>query len=343
MQTDLSIIIPSYNEINFIEKFSLKLGKDFEKIDAKFIFVDDGSTDGTKEWIKENISKIFFNKKFEIIDLKRNKGKGAAIREGILFAEGTYIMLIDSDMEYNPIDALEMYKILIDNISIDVFFGSRYMGGKIQYRIHYFHDLAVRLNTFIFNFLFGQSITDLHSGTKIFKKEILNNINLSVNGFGFEIDLSTQIAKNKFKIYEYGISYFERTKEEGKKITLIDGFLSYYYLFKSRFIDNDIQTILSMFYAAVFMVYTASYFGMGIGKYMLIFFFFLLGMLMGTKYKLIALSNIFLSIYVGSLFGSGNGKIYTVLLGFMIGIYNVRFINKYFKKKFRSYFTSFLI
>jgi len=343
MKIDLSIIVPSYNEVNFIEKFSIKLNKVFEEVETKFIFVDDGSTDGTKQWIKENIPKIFCNQKIEIVDLIKNKGKGAAIRQGMLFAEGKYIMLIDSDMEYDPSDALEMYKIIMKNEFIDVFFGSRYMGGKIQYRIHYFHDLAVRLNTFIFNFLFGQSITDLHSGTKIFKKEILNNIYLSVNGFGFEIDLSTQMAKNKYKIYEYGISYFERTKEEGKKITLMDGFLSYYYLFKSRFVDNNIQNTLSMFYASGFMVFTASFFGMGTGKYLLMLLFFLLGMFIGTKYKLIPLSNIFLCMYIGSLFASGNGKIYTVILGFIIGILNIKLIYKFLKNKSRNYFMDFLI
>jgi hypothetical protein len=149
------------------------------------------------------------------------------------------------------------------------------------------NDIAVRLNTLIFNFLFNQSISDLHCGTKLIHKKVFENIKLSINDFGFEIDISSKIAKTNFKIYEYGISYIGRTFEEGKKITWIDGILSYYYLFKTRFIENDFPTFFSIIYASIFMGYVGSFFGMGQGKILMIIILILYGLMLGLKNKII--------------------------------------------------------
>ena len=340
---ELSIITPSYNEINVIEEFVFKLKKTFVGESVKFIFVNDGSSDGTKEWLNKNIPIIFKSNKYEILNLDKNVGKGGALRQSFLHAEGNYILLIDSDMEYNPLDALEMYNLIKSNHTIEVLFGSRYLGGKIQHRIHFFNDLAVRINTFIFNFFFAQSITDLHSGTKIFSKTILNKLDLSINDFGFEIDISAQIAKNNYKIYEYGISYLGRTKAEGKKITLYDGLLSYYYLFKTRFIQNDLPTLVSLFYSTLFMGYIGTHFGLGIGKTMVIIFFAIIGMLMGINRKIIPLTIIFGFVYVGSLFSKGNGRIYTVLIFFLLSLYVSKLIKKNFKSKSNKFFLNYFI
>ena len=137
-------------------------------------------------------------------------------------------MCIDSDLEYDPKDGLEIYEIAKNNNYIDVIYGSRYLGGKIQLRRRFFHDLAVIINTYIFNILFDQSITDLHTGTKVIKSKLIKSLKLTLNRFGLEIDMSSQIAKRNYNIYEYGISYVERSKSQGKKITFIDGLLSYY-------------------------------------------------------------------------------------------------------------------
>ena len=210
-------------------------------------------------------------------------------------------MLIDSDLEYDPKDAFELYSIAKNNEAIDVIHGSRYLGGKTQLRKHFLNDLAVRFNTSIFNILFKQSITDLHTGLKIIKSSLLRNLNLTLNRFGLEIDLSSQIVKHNYNIFEYGVSYFERTKSEGKKINFIDGLLSYYFLFKVRFLQNDITTLISILYSFCFMAYAGTYFGMGIGKIMIVIVFMFIGLMLGIHRKLIPLSLIFLSIYVGSL------------------------------------------
>ena len=343
MNINLSIIVPSYNELNTIEEFTLNLKKTFINESVKFIFVNDGSTDGTKEWLNKNIPIIFKSKYYKIINLEKNIGKGGALRQSFLYTEGQYILLIDSDLEYSSGDALEMYNLVKSDHTIDVLFGSRYLGGKIQHRIHYFNDMAVRINTFIFNLLFSQSITDLHCGTKIFRKTILNKLNLSINDFGFEIDISAQIAKNDFKIYEYGISYLSRTKEEGKKITFYDGLLSYFYLFKARFVQNDFPTIISLFYASLFMGYIGTYFGLGNGKTMVIILFAMIGMMLGIKRKIIPLTTIFCFMYVGSLFSKRNGRIYTILLFFFIGLYVAKKIIVHFKSKFNYRFLNYLI
>ena len=246
---------------------------------------------------------------FELILLNKNYGKGYAVREGIKKIEGEYVLLIDSDLEYNPKDALELYLIAKKNEAIDVINGSRYIGGKIQLRKHFLNDLAARFNTFIFNILFKQSITDLHTGVRIIKSSLIKNLNLTLNRFGLEIDLSSKIVNANYNIFEYGVSYLERTKSEGKKINFIDGLLSYYFLFKVRFLQNDIETLISILYSFSFMTYAGTYFGMGIGKIMIVALFMFIGLMIGIHRKLIPLSLIFLSIYVGSLFSKGNGRI----------------------------------
>ena len=197
----------------------------FKKKLIKFVFIDDGSTDGSNEWLSKNIPIICKLYKYDLILLKKNVGKGFAIRQGIKKIEGDYVLCLDSDHEYDPKDGLEIYEIAKKNNYINVIYGSRYLGGKIQLRKNYFHDLAVKINTFIFNIFFDQSITDLHTGTKVIKSKLIKNLELTLNRFGLEIDMSSQIAKKNYNIYEYGISYVERTKSQGKKITFFRIFL----------------------------------------------------------------------------------------------------------------------
>ena len=339
----LSIIIPIYNEVNLIKKFVDNLFQTFKEIDAEYIFIDDGSTDGSKEWLSTNISTYKDVKNYIILDNAHNKGKGFAIRKGIKEVTGDYVLLIDSDMEYDPRDGLEMFEIIKSEKNMNVLFGSRYMGGKIQHRKHVLNDLAVRLNTLIFNFLFDQSITDLHCGTKIISKKILDKIKLTINDFGFEIDLSSKIAISDQKIYEYGISYIGRTVDEGKKITVVDGLLSYYYLFKTRFIQNDLSTKISLIYTSLFMAYIGSYFGMDEGKILAIIFFGLFGLIIGLSRKLFTSSIVFLFIYIGSLFSKGNGRIYTIILFLLFGIYITKKITKKFYKSKKHYFWKYFI
>ena len=339
----LSILIPVFNEIKCIETFTKRLFNCFQKEQPQYIFIDDGSNDGTKEWLKQNLISRKLSGTIELIHLPTNKGKGFALRKGLEVARGEHIMLLDSDLEYDPEDCLEMFKIIQSNTNIEALFGSRYIGGKIKHRKYLLNNIAVKINTFIFNFLFKESISDLHCGTKIISKKLFDKIKLSVNDFGFEIDLAGQIAKANKKIYQYGISYVGRTVSEGKKITWLDGLLSYYYFFKIRFIDNDIAILISIFFSSIYMGYIGSHFGMGTGKILTIISFFILGLFIGLKNKIASSSIIFLFIYLGSLFSKGNGVIFPVLFFFIIGLYISNKTNLIIKNNINNKFINFFI
>ncbi len=316
-----SIIVPIYNEINLIENFVKKLSQSFNNLNTKFIFIDDGSTDGSGNWLKENLKNFFNKNNFKLITLNKNYGKGYAVKQGIKEIEGLYTLFIDSDLEYQPQDLYEMYDVVLKNRDIKVLYGSRNLGAKTQLRRYFLNGIAVKFNTWIYNFLFKQSLTDLHTGSKIIDNKLLKELNISADGFGLEIVMSSEIAKKNINIFEYGISYYERSFDQGKKITIIDGFKSYYFLFRERFIQNDIQTQISLLYSFIFMGYVGTYFGLGLGKILVVIFFMLVGLLIALNRKIIPLSVVFFCIYVGSLFSKGNGKIYTIILFFFIGLY----------------------
>ncbi len=316
-----SIIVPVYNEINLIENFVKKLSQTFNNLNTKFIFIDDGSTDGSGNWLKENLKNFFNKNNFKLITLNKNYGKGYAVKQGIKEIEGLYTLFIDSDLEYQPQDLYEMYDIVLKNRDIKVLYGSRNLGAKTQLRRYFLNGIAVKFNTWIYNFLFKQSLTDLHTGSKIVDNKLLKELNISADGFGLEIVMSSEIAKKNINIFEYGISYYERSFDQGKKITVIDGFKSYYFLFRERFIQNDIQTQISLLYSFIFMGYVGTYFGLGLGKILVVIFFMLVGLLIALNRKIIPLSVVFFCIYLGSLFSKGNGKIYTIILFFFIGLY----------------------
>ena len=339
----LSIIIPIFNEVRRIDSFLLSINKTFGNIKCKFILIDDGSYDGTTLKVKETLEKNFSNKNYLYKKLERNFGKAEAIKEGIKYIDGEYTLLIDSDLEYSADDALELYQIALKNNSINIIQGSRYLGAKLQARKYIFNDIAVRINTFIFNFLFRQSITDLHTGTKIIKSKLLKSLNINYPRFGLEIDINAQIAKKNTYIYEYGISYIERSKEEGKKITLIDGLLAYYYLFKARFIQNDYATNFSVLYSFIFMTYIGTYFGLGIGKILITIVFSFIGLFIGLTRKILPLSLIFFSIYFGSLFSKGNGRIFPIVLFFILALYFSRKISQKYEKLNKNSILKFFI
>lgn len=339
----LSVIVPIFNEVKIVENFLLLLLDVFKSIDCKFIFIDDGSTDGSTEIVQKTLKNHFKNQDVTYKKLNRNFGKTRAIKEGIKFINSQYTLLIDSDLEYSPNDAFELYQIVKKNKLISVIQGSRYLGAKVQLRRYIFNDIAVRINTFLFNFLFRQSITDLHTGTKIVKSTLLKSLNLSYSRFGLEINLNTQIAKKDINIFEYGIGYIERSKEDGKKITIIDGLLSYYYLFISRFIQNDLPTNISIWFSFISMTFIGTFFGLGLGKILITIIFGITGLMLGVNRRIIPLSIIFSSIYLGSLFSQGNGRIVPIIIFFLISLYLSNKISKKYSKIRKNNFVKFFI
>ncbi len=326
---DLSIIIPIYNEAKFINRLFDDLKKYFNTKSVEVIFVDDGSNDDTPKLIKEFEKKDSYKFNFIPIKLDINSGKGKAIQTGIKKSLGKYILLQDADLELDTKDASEMYQMIKNNNEIKCIFGSRYFSGKLKKNNYFFNNLVGKINSLIFNIFFSQSISDVHCGLKILHRSVIEKINLTVNDFGIEIDIASQIVRNNFFIYEFGVSYYFRTKSQGKKITWIDGIKSFYYLIKARFFDNPTSTNISILFSSLYMAYVGSYFGMGLGKTLFIIIFFMLGLIIGLRYKILPSVFIFFFIYIGSLLGSGQGKVLAVLLFFILGLYFAKKINKF--------------
>ncbi len=316
----LSIIIPVFNEINFLDELFKQLKKYFNNEYTEIIIVDDGSNDGSSNLLAELKKKNNYKFSLKIIRLDINSGKGKAIQIGIKNSNGEYVLLQDADLELDCKDAKEMYEMISTNNDIKCIFGSRYLSGKLKKNNYFFNNLVGKINSLIFNIFFSQSLSDVHCGLKILHRSVIDKIQLSINDFGIEIDLASQIVRNNFFIYEFGVSYFFRSKVQGKKITWIDGFKSFYYLIKVRFFDNSASTNLSIAYSSVYMAFVGSYFGMGLGNILFIIIFFIIGLILGIHFKILSSSIIFFFIFVGSLFGKGNGTTLAVIIFFILGL-----------------------
>ncbi len=324
----LSVIIPVFNEINFLNKLFEQIETYFNKENIEIIVVDDGSTDGSLNLLNELKKKNHFKFLFKLIKLDINSGKGKAIQTGLKNSQGEYILLQDADLELDIKDAKEMFDMIKKNKDIKCIFGSRYLSGKLKKNNYFFNNLVGKINSLIFNIFFSQSLSDVHCGLKILHRSVIEKINLTVNDFGIEIDIASQIVRNNFFIYEFGVSYYFRTKAQGKKITWIDGVKSFFYLIKARFFDNSTSTNLSILFSSLYMAYVGSYFGMGLGNTLFITIFFMSGLIIGLKYKILSSAFIFLFIYIGSFFGNGQGKVLAVFIFFIIGLYFAKKINK---------------
>ena len=335
----LSIVIPVFNEINFLNKLFQQIETYFNKENIEIIVVDDGSTDGSSNLLNELKQKKHYKFLFKLIKLDINSGKGKAIQTGIKNSIGEYILLQDADLELDFKDAKEMFDMITKNKDIKCIFGSRYLSGKLKKNNYFFNNLVGKINSLIFNIFFSQSLSDVHCGLKILHRSVIEKINLSINDFGIEIDLASQIVRNNFFIYEFGVSYFFRSKAQGKKITWVDGLKSFYYLIKVRFFDNSASTNISILYSIIYMGYVGSYFGMGVGNTLFIIIFSILGSILGINFKILSSTLIFLLIYIGSLFGKGNGTTLSVAFFFVLGILIARKTKKYFlNTSFRDYF-----
>jgi glycosyltransferase involved in cell wall biosynthesis len=225
----VSILIPCFNEKAFIEQVIDKVINQ-NTINKEIIIIDDCSTDGTVEILKEKLS----NKVNKIIYLNENKGKGSAIKEGLKHATGEIIIIQDADLEYDPSDYNKLLSPFYEN-DADIVYGSRFIDNKKRRVIYFIHTLANKLLTFLVNCLLNLNFTDVETGYKAFKKEAIKDIFLKEKGFGFEIEITFKLAKQKLKFYEVGVSYSGRTYEEGKKIKKIHFFEAIYCMFKYKF------------------------------------------------------------------------------------------------------------
>jgi glycosyltransferase involved in cell wall biosynthesis len=224
----ISIIIPCFNEKKYIEEIIKKV-LDQNNISKEIIIVDDGSTDGTTEILKKNIE----TKVNKIIYLEKNLGKGNAIKEAIKFVNGEIILIQDADLEYNPKDYNKMISPFISN-DADVVYGSRFISNDSRRVIYFANTVANKILTFFLNCLLNLNFTDVETGYKAFKTELVKKIYLNEKGFGFEIEITMKLSKIKVIFYEVGISYSGRSISEGKKIRMKHFFEAIYCIIKYK-------------------------------------------------------------------------------------------------------------
>ena len=234
MINSVSILIPCFNEEKTIKKVIDKvLNIDLGNISREIIIINDGSTDQTKTLLEsyEDIKNV------KLIHHDRNYGKGKALRSGIKNALNDIIIIQDADLEYDPDQYHNLLKPFIET-EADIVYGSRFLGGGDYNRLLFFwHSIANKILTLICNFFSNLNMTDMETGFKVFKREVLQSIDLKENSFGIEPEITIKLAKKKFIFFEVPIKYNGRGYEEGKKIGIKDAFRALYCIIKYSFFD----------------------------------------------------------------------------------------------------------
>lgn len=229
----LSILMPVYNEAATLHEIIAKVeAVHLGDVRKELIIVDDGSKDGTRDVLKS----LAETSKHKIYFHGQNMGKGAALRTALHYAEGDIILIQDADLEYDPAEYVELIKPILEGRA-DVVYGSRLTGGKVARAFNFWHLLGNKMLTFVTNILYNATLTDMETCYKVFRADVVKNIQIKSNKFDFEPEITAKILKRKYKLYEMPISYYGRDFDEGKKITWKDGFGAIWALVKYRFMD----------------------------------------------------------------------------------------------------------
>jgi glycosyltransferase involved in cell wall biosynthesis len=213
----VSAVMPVYNERNTVRTVVERVLA--APMDVELICVDDASSDGSREILHELQTRY---PNLRVVLQPKNMGKGAALRRGIQEATGDFVLIQDADLEYDPAD----YPALLDPLiqgKADVVYGSRFMGSRPHRVLYFWHSVANKLLTLLSNSLTNLNLSDMETCYKVFRREIVQQIPIEEDRFGFEPEITIKVAKRRLRIYEVGISYWGRTYEEGKKIGWKDG------------------------------------------------------------------------------------------------------------------------
>jgi len=232
----LSVVIPVYNEretlLDLVDRVRAV------PIRKQIVLVDDGSADGTRDVLQslaespsddpQNAITVVFHEK--------NQGKGAALRTGFLHATGNYVIIQDADLEYDPSEYPRLLQPIVEG-KADVVYGSRFLGDYSHRVLYYWHYLGNRFLTTLSNCFTNLNLTDMETCYKVFRREVIQSINLKSNRFGIEPEITAKVFKRRYKVYEVPISYDGRGYDEGKKITWRDGVVALWVLLKYRFTE----------------------------------------------------------------------------------------------------------
>jgi len=213
----LTVVIPCFNEVDTVLQV-LRNVVQAPGPEKEIIVVDDGSTDGTGDLLREQAQQD----RFKVIFQGKNQGKGAALRAGFKAATGDIVIVQDADFEYDPRE----YPVMIDPIAngqADVVYGSRFMGNRPHRVLYFWHRVGNGFLTLLSNMFTNLNLTDMETGYKAFRREVIQSIEIQENRFGFEPEITAKLARGRYRIYEVGIGYFGRTYDEGKKIRWRDG------------------------------------------------------------------------------------------------------------------------
>ncbi len=257
----LSVIIPVYNEVTTLDRLLKAVVQVLPEVEKEIVMVDDGSTDGTREWLSKCFGEpdghpipVFVDKNQDLIPViaamesepedlssnlwvsiifhRQNQGKGAALRTGFREATGDILIIQDADLEYDPRDWQPMWNLITEGWA-DVVFGSRFYGNP--HRVLYFHHyLGNKLITSLIDLVCNINLSDIEVCYKMFRREVLDDLHLTCNDFGFEVEFTMKVTRSRrrWRIYEVGISYYGRTYAEGKKINWKDGVKALGYIMK---------------------------------------------------------------------------------------------------------------
>jgi len=241
MRKKLSVLVPAFNEEKTIARILLKLkdARSVYDVHKEVIVVNDASGDNTAAEVKQFMQQ-HPDMEIVLINHATNQGKGAALRTGIKKATGDYVIVQDADLEYDPREFDILLRLMIEDVA-DVVYGSRFRGGHAHRILFFWHSIGNKILTFLSNALTNLNLTDIETCYKLFKREIIQSIELKENRFGFEPEVTAKISKIKgIRIYEVAISYYGRTFAEGKKINWKDGFRAIYCIFKYNFFAKKI-------------------------------------------------------------------------------------------------------